>query len=199
MEIRMKLRIIAGLVAASLVGSVSASDVSYDNLTLSWNDSTIDGDGGSDLDLDGFGAGVSFSLNKNWYMALDTTMLSGNEGGVDADLDISTVNFGFHNPISNNTDFIAELGYAKADSEATFAGVTVSDDESAANLVLGFRGMATENFEWGASVQHMDFDDSTTFLNLEGRYYLADNFSLGLTGKFESDINIYALEARFDF
>lgn len=194
----MKLRIIAGLVAASLVGSVSASDVSYDNLTLGWNDATFE-DSSNDLDLDGFGAGVSFSLNKNWYMSLDTTMLSGNEAGVDLDLDLSTVNFGYHNAVSNNTDFIAELGYARSDVEATFGGVSASDDDSAANLVLGFRGMATDSFEWGASVQHMDFDDSLTFLNLEGRYYLADNFSLGLTGKFESDINIYALEARFDF
>ena len=83
--------------------------------------------------------------------------------------------------------------------EATFAGISGSEDDSAANLVLGFRGMATDNFEWGASVQHMDFDDATTFFNLEGRYYFTDSFSLGLEGKFESDVNIYALEARFDF
>lgn len=37
-------------------------------------------------------------------------MLSGNEAGVDLDLDLSTVNFGYHNVVSNNTDFIAELG-----------------------------------------------------------------------------------------
>ena len=190
---------IAGLVAATLIGSVSANDISYDNLSLSWNDATIDGDASPDIDLDGFGAGLSFSLNKDWYMKLDTTMLSGDEAGADFDLDLTTVNFGYHTAVSNNTDFIAELGYARSDAELSFGGVTASEDESAANLVLGFRGMATDSFEWGASVQHMDFDDSTTFLNLEGRYYFTDNFSLGLEGKFESDINIYALDARFDF
>lgn len=195
----MKLKFIAAVVAASLSSSVVADELSYDNLTVGYNESTFDVDGGSDLDLDGFGAGLSFSIADDWYLKLDTSMQSGDEAGVDLDLDLSTVNFGYHTAVSGNTDFIAELGYAAVDVEVSAGGFSASDDESAANLVLGFRGKPMANFEWGASVQHMDFDDSTTFFNLEGRYFFTDNFSLGLEGKFESDMNIYALEARFDF
>ncbi|GAA4364848.1 outer membrane beta-barrel protein [Kangiella marina] len=195
----MKLKLLAAVVAATFAGSAAAKDVSYNNASIGWSQSTFDVDGGSDLDLDGISGGLSFDLANNWYLKLDATRQSGEESGVDLDMDLATVNLGFNTAMSANTDFIAELGYARSDVEASFGGVTASEDEGAANALVGFRGMATDNFEWGASVQHMDFDDSMTFVNLEGRYHFTENFSLGLEGKFESDVNIYALEARFDF
>ena len=195
----MKLKLITAVVAATFASGVAAKDVSYNNASSGWSQSTCDVDGGSDVDLDGISGGLSFDLANNWYLKLDASRQSGEESGIDLDMDLATVNLGFKAGVSANTDFIAELGYAKSDVEATFGGISSSEDDSAANAVLGFRGMATDNFEWGASVQHMDFDDSLTFLNLEGRYFFTDTFSIGLEGKFEDDVNIYALEARFDF
>ena len=195
----MKFKLITAVVAAAFAGGVAAKDVSYNNASIGWAQSTVDVGGGSDVDSDGISGGLSFDLADNWYLKLDATRQNGEESGVDLDMDLTTVNFGFNTAVSANADFIAELGYARSDVEASIGGFSASEDDSAANAVLGFRGMATDNFEWGASVQHMDFDDSLTFLNLEGRYFFTDTFSIGLEGKFEDDVNIYALEARFDF
>lgn len=195
----MKFKLITAVVAATFASGVAAKDVSYNNASIGWSESSFDVDGGSDVDLDGISGGLSFDLADNWYLKLDAVRQSGEDSGFDLDMDLATVNFGFNTAVSSNTDFIAELGYAHSDVEVSFGGISSSEDDSAANAVLGFRGMATDNFEWGASVQHMDFDDSLTFLNLEGRYFFTDTFSIGLEGKFEDDVNIYALEARFDF
>ncbi len=176
--------------------SVAASDISYDNFTIGWNKADIDV---INFDTDGVGAGFSFGINDNWYAKLDTVRTSGDELGVDVDFDFSTINFGYHSEVTSSTDFIAELGYVKAETEVNAGFIGSSADDSGANLVLGFRGMATDNFEWGLNAQYLDLDDSSTFINLEGRYFFTDSFSLGLKGSFESDVNIYALTARFDF
>ncbi|MRX28412.1 outer membrane beta-barrel protein [Kangiella sp. HZ709] len=189
-------KLITLLVAAAFTGTVSASDLSYDNFTIGYNQVDLDG---ASFDLDGFNLGASFSLSPEWYVKLDTLMSSGDEAGVDVDFDLTTVNFGYHMPMSNGVDFIAELGYVGADAEVSSQFGSDSNDDSGANLVLGFRGLATDNFEWGLNVQYADLDESSTFINLEGRYYFTDSFSLGVRGSFESDINIYGINARFDF
>ncbi len=189
-------KLITLLVAAAFTGSVSANDLSYDNFTIGYNQVDLDG---TSFDLDGFNVGASFSLSPDWYVKLDTLRSSGDESGVDVDFDLTTVNFGYHMTMSNGVDFIAELGYVGADAEFSTQFGSESSDDSGANLVLGFRGLATDNFEWGLNVQYADLDESATFINLEGRYYFTDSFSLGVRGSFESDINIYGINARFDF
>ena len=194
-DLNMTKKLLALAIAGIFSSSVSATNVSYDNFTLGWSQASIDA-GVADIDADGFTAGVSFSFDDNWYGKVDTTRTSGDDFGADYDFDLSTINIGYRTEVSSNTDFIAELGYAKAEFDVS--GLA-SEDDSGYNVVLGFRGMPADNIELGANVQHIDLDGSSTFFNLEGRYFFTDSFSLGLKASFESDTNIYSLTARFEF
>ncbi|MHC9510042.1 hypothetical protein [Kangiella sp. M94] len=192
----MKTKLVAIALAGLFSGSALASDLSYDSIELGYSQLEMD----DFIDMDGLNADLTISFTPNWYISADTVMTSGSESGLSSDIDFSTLNVGFNTSISNSVDFIAELGAARYDVTVSLAGFgSGSDDDNAANAVIGFRGKAGDVFEWGANVNHMDFDDSLTFLNLEGRFFLTDTFSLGAKASIEDDMEIYSLTARFDF
>ncbi len=192
----MKTKLVALALAGLCSGSAMASNLSYDSIELGYSQLEMD----DFIDMDGLNADLTISFTPNWYISADTVMTSGSESGLSSDIDFSTLNVGFNTSISNSVDFIAELGAARYDVTVSLAGLgSGSDDDNAANAVIGFRGKAGDVFEWGANVNHMDFDDSLTFLNLEGRFFLTDAFSLGAKASIEDDMEIYSLTARFDF
>ncbi len=191
-------KLITLLLASVFASAASAKDVGYDYFTAGWNQVDVDFNSVS-FDLDGINLGGSFSILPEWYIKLDTLRSSGDENGVDLDFDLTTINAGYHMPMASNIDFIAELGYASSDVDASGFGQANLIDDSGANLLVGFRGFATPEFEWGINAQYFNLDNSSTFINLEGRYYLTNTLSLGLKASFESDVNIYGISARFDF
>lgn len=192
----MKTKIIALALAGLFSGSAIASDLSYDSFSVGYSQLEMD----DFIDMDGWDADISFSVAPNWYISADTVMTSGSEDGFSADIDFASINAGFNTSIGSNVDFIAELGATRYDIAASIDGFgSVSDDDNAANLVVGFRGKAGDVFEWGANINHKDFDDSLTFLNLEGRFFLTETFSIGGKASIEDDMEIYSINARFDF
>ena len=192
----MKKQLAALALAGLFSGSALASDLSYDSIELGYSQLEMD----DYIDMDGWNADLSISFASNWYVSADTVMTSGSESGLSSDIDFTTLNVGFNTSISNSVDFIAELGAARYDITVSLSGLgSGSDDDTAANAVIGFRGKAGDVFEWGANINHMDFDDSLTFLNLEARYFLTETFSLGAKASIEDDMDIYSLNARFDF
>ncbi|WP_417445977.1 hypothetical protein [Kangiella sp.] len=140
-------------------GLAMANNVSYDYI----QGGLIDYD-----NLDGVNFEFSKSFTDNIYGKIDYTDLD--NGGFD--VSILRINAGFNMELTNNTDFVAELGYE--DFDADF-GI----DDSGYNIMAGVRSMFTNDLEVGAYVSRSDVLDSTD-ITVEGRYHFDRNMSVAL-------------------
>ncbi|WP_223668500.1 hypothetical protein [Kangiella shandongensis] len=138
-----------------------ANGVSYDYVQGSVQDyDNFDG-----VEFDG-----SMSFNQNWYGRAE--VLKGETDHFDRDSDRYRINAGFHTPINNSVDFVAEAGYENIDQD-------LDVDDSGFNALAGFRGMASQNIELGGYAQYSDVLESTD-VTVEGRYHFNNKFSVGV-------------------
>ncbi|MCW8856797.1 MAG: hypothetical protein OQJ95_05485 [Kangiella sp.] len=140
-------------------GLAMANNVSYDYV----QGGLIDYD-----NLDGVNFEFSKSFTDNIYGKVDYSDLE--NGGFD--VSILRLNAGFNMELTNNTDFVAELGYEDIDADFGF-------DDSGYNMMAGIRSMFTNDLEVGAYVSHSDVLESTD-ITFEGRYHFDRNMSVAL-------------------
>lgn len=161
--------------AIALSGSVAlAGGVDYDYAQTGYVD--YDSENGFNIEL-------SKEFAENWYGRIDYTDVN--------DADAVRLNLGFKTALSNSTDFVAEAGY-----EDWSAG---SYSESGYNALVGLRGMATDNLEFGAYAQYSEVIESTD-LTVEGRYHFNDAFSVGVEiGNDDELEEHYGVNVRFSF
>jgi hypothetical protein len=172
-----------------------AEGPSYSYIKASYQEWELDtselGLGLSDIDGDGFGVAGSVGFGNSWHIFADYATA---EFESVVDIDLMTVGVGYHLGINDNTDFFAELGFAKGDIQ--FLG-----DDTGISYKIGVRGMVTPSFELFASIGEMDFDDIDIGAELAAGlwYTVSGNFALGAEGRFADDITRYGVGFRLYF
>jgi hypothetical protein len=184
-------------IAAALLiitGNALAAELSYDYAELRYVDTEIDGNGGSDLNGDGFELGGSIEIADNIHLFGSYQTLD-----FDFNVDISTVEVGagYMRPVASGTDFVARVSYIDAEADTGFATV----DDNGFGLSAGFRRLFAQQFEGRAFVNHVDLDDSgdSTSIELAGDYYFNNQFTAGLTLAFGDDETTLGIGGRYYF
>lgn len=169
----------------ALTSSITlAGEVSYDYGQAGF----LDYDG-----ADGYSLELSTSFTENFYGRIDYSDL--NADGFNGDASFTRLNLGYKTAISSSTDFIAELGYEDVDLDSGFT----SGSDNGYNALVGFRGMATNDFELGGYLSYSDVLESTD-LTVEGRYHFTPALSVAV--EFGNDDELdehYGVNLRFNF
>ena len=74
-----------------------------------------------------------------------------------------------------------------------------SEDETGFAISAGTRGLITSQFEVRGSVNHINLDNSDTFIEIAGDYHFTDVFSAGLTLEVAGDTDVISVGARWFF
>lgn len=181
------------LLAAVLVHGVALaqspeqpeSDLSYDYVELRFVD--VDTNGGDGLRFKG-----SYQFPSNWLIVGGITSLDFNRN---VDATIIEIGTGYVWDFKADFDLFATLQYVNVDFDTPGGS---SDDDGVA-FSAGTRGMISPEFEVRGSVNHINLDDSDTYLEIAGDYYFSQQFSAGLSVEFAGDTDIITIGARWYF
>lgn len=188
------LRYIAAVSALAIAAPVFADGVSYNYIEGSYERVEFDDDFSGDFDGDGFGIGGSFALNDQWHLfaGYSTADLD-----FDVDLDQLRLGGGFHMPISNNVDFVAEFSYVRLDASTSFGSV----DDDGFGLSIGARGMAADRLELAGWLDYVELDDSGDDTSIRGEawYNFTETFALGFSASSGDDVTQYGIGGRVYF
>lgn len=171
----------------------AAAELSYTNVGVGY---VLDGEFDLvNVDLDGFAISGSVAVADSFYVLGEYQSLETDPGN--ADLDRINVGVGFHTPVGSYVDFDGSFSYSDID--------VVNVDGNGFQLQAGLRGMPTGEFEWGAYLIYEDLDldnlggDSDTGYSFGGRYFFANNASVGANLRDVSDVQTLTIGLRFDF
>lgn len=138
----------------------------------------------NDFDVDG---GVivagSYDVQENVNIFGDFFVSTSSDSDVadDIDVDIYTLGIGYHTPISDKTDILADIALFNTNAEATTGAFSVERDDSGYKLGLGARHKLSEKVEVNARGDHRNSDDQTdTTFTLGGRYSFNPAISAGI-------------------
>ena len=174
-----------GTAAAQSSQRPAAADLSYSYAELRFVD--VDTNGGDGLKLGG-----SFELNGPWILLASITDLDF-DNNVDAS--ILQVGGGYVWNYTYNFDLIGTLQIVRTDVDA-FGG---SADDTGLALSAGTRGLLAPQFEVRASVNHINLDDSDTFLEFAGDYHFNDQVAAGISVELAGDTDVFTVGARWFF
>jgi hypothetical protein len=141
---------------------------------------------------DGIRIGGSFDLGNHWLILGEFTDADFNNN---VDASILQVGAGYVWNYSDSFDFLAALEFVRADAD-TPGG---SSDDSGFALSGGVRGFIAPQFEVRGSVNHVNLDDSDTYLELAGDFYFTQQFAAGLSLEFAGDSDLFSIGARWYF
>lgn len=154
-------------------------------------DDELDGDG---ITLDG-----SVLVSENVFLSGQYQTVDFSDDGVDLDLNWLSAGIGYRMAVSANTDVYGLATYENIETEASYYGSSLSDDENGYGFTAGVRSLVTSNIELDGQIGYIDIDDSDTFLSAGARYYFNKNFSVGANYKTLDDIDLVSLTARYSF
>jgi hypothetical protein len=103
---------------------------------------------------------------------------------------------GYRYPLNQDTDIYGRLAYIDQDIDAP--GGQGGDDDGL-GLQARIRHRLNQEFEVEGGIQHVDVADSDTSLQVEGRYYFQESFSVGLGLTFGGDADAIGVSARLSF
>ncbi|MEO0364646.1 MAG: hypothetical protein AAF265_04030 [Pseudomonadota bacterium] len=175
--------------ALALGANAQATDVSYDFLEVRFVDTEIDG---SNADGDGFRLGGSYNFHENWLVVGSYTSQD-----FDGNVDLTgfEVGVGYVWPVDPRYDVFATGSFI--DYETEFDSFEVSDDGF--RLTGGIRSRFNEQFEARAILNYVDQDNSDTFVQLAGDYYVTDEFAVGIALDVGSDNDTITFGGRWFF
>lgn len=181
--------LLVGLLAQSVALAQSnlqqRTDLSYNYAELRFVD--VDTNGGDGIAFNG-----SFDLQNNWLIVGGITSIDF-DNNVDATwLELGA---GYVWPVSEDFDLVSTLRFVSGDLDTPFGG---SDDNGFA-LSSGVRGLLTPQFEVRGSVNHINLDNSDTYLEIAGDYYITPQVSAGLSLEFAGDSDAITIGARWFF
>jgi hypothetical protein len=162
-----------------------ATNLNYTYAELRFVD--VDSNSGDGLSFKG-----SYDLNNNWLIVGGITSLDFNNN-VDATL--IEIGAGYVWDYNADFDLVATLRYVNASIDNPGG----DDDDSGFALSAGTRGMLTPQFEIRGSVNHINLDDSDTYLELAGDYHFTPRFSAGLSLEFAGDTDVITIGGRWYF
>lgn len=141
---------------------------------------------------DGFRLNGSWDLGNNWLVVGGMTSADFN-GGVD--LTTLEIGGGYVWRYAPDWDIVGTARFIRAEVD-TPGG---SSDDNGIALSGGVRGLLAEKFEIRGSVNHVNLDDSDTYLELAGDYYFTPQIAAGLSLEFAGDTDLISLGARWYF
>lgn len=174
-----------GTAAAQSSQPRTTSDLSYSYAELRFVD--VDTNGGDGLKLGG-----SLDLNGPWILIGSITDLDF-DNNVDAS--ILEVGGGYVWHYNPTFDLVGTLALVRTDVDSLGG----SADDTGLALSAGARGMLAPQFEIRASVNHVNLDNSDTFLEIAGDYYFTDQVAAGLSVELAGDSDVFTVGARWFF
>ena len=161
------------------------NDLSYSFVELRFVD--VDVSGG-----DGFRLAGSYELDGQWILVGALTALDFNNN-----VDTTLLEFGggYVWNYSDNFDLVSTLRLVRAEVDTPGGDA----DDSGFAFSAGARGLLAPQFEIRGSVNHINLDNSDTYLTLAGDYYFSDQISAGVSLDFAGDTDTFSLGARWYF
>ena len=120
------------------------------------------------------------------YGQLDTS-------GISVDLESADGGVGFHFPLSNTVDVVAEVAYLYAKVDADQFG---SEDDTGYGVNVGLRAMLTPKFELNGGVSYTDVSDSETAGFAGVVYSFTDMFAVTAGVSVGQDVTSYGAGVR---
>ena len=177
----------------ALAGPALADGPNYNYLEVRYQGMELDG-AGFDVDGDGLGLSGSFEIGDMWQVFANY-----NNNGFDFDVDLDEIQLGggFHAPLTNNVDFVANFAWVRFEIDSPIGGV----DDDGIGASIGLRGMVTDRFELAGFVNYIDLDDGGDDTSVGGQawYSFTENFALGFQASASDDITRYGIGARLYF
>lgn len=202
-----------------LATSVNAQ-ISYDYLEAGYEKVTfepfklIDADTQLVFDsLDGDGPIFegSFSFGRNYFAYADFDFTSMNIGGDlgsvlgielsgDSAIDLSTQVLGVGYHTDGDRQFVAKVGFSRWAVDSVFW----KEATLGYAIELGGRGLLSDNFEWEANIDYIDFDandgpSGELGVNAALRYHFGNSFSTNFSASTTENEVTYGLNFRFNF
>ncbi len=178
-----------GLLAQGIAIAQTAEEqqvgLSYTYAELRYVD--VDTSGG-----DGIRFNLSYELENNWMIVGGLTSLDFNNN---VDVTVVELGGGYIWQYSKDFDIVSTLRFVQSDVDNPGGG---SDDNGFA-VSTGVRGLLAPQFEMRGSVNHINLDNSDTYLELAGDYYFTERFSAGASLEFAGDSDIFTIGARWFF
>ncbi|MDJ0701433.1 MAG: outer membrane beta-barrel protein [Woeseiaceae bacterium] len=171
--------------AAQTQQQATTGDLSYSFAELRFVD--VDTAGG-----DGFRLGGSFELEGPWILVGALTALDFNN---DVDSTLLEVGGGYVWDYNDDFDLVSTLQLVRAEVDTPVGDA----DDTGFAFSAGARGLLAPQFEIRGSVNHINLDDSDTYLQLAGDYYFTDQISAGISLDFAGDTDSFTLGARWYF
>lgn len=201
----MKTKLAVALLALSAcplaVASETATSPSFDYVNGSFVSNKFDAE-----TLTGVGAEFSRSFNNDWFFMANIAASSDSmsDGGVDFDLDLTTMGASVGYQFFKNDNAIAYafagLVYAEAEVAASGFG-SASVDDTGYNAGVGYRIRTSENFELDGRVEGIRLMDETDLqFSARGSYFFAPQWAA--TAGFsmvDSDNSSFSLGVSYHF
>lgn len=148
----------------------------------------------TDVDGDGFAIGGSFEIGDMWQVIGSYSTADLDFG---LDYDQLMLGGGFHAPVTDNVDLVANFMYVRID----VGGTGGDTDDDGLGMSVGLRGFAAPRLELGGFVDYVDLDDAGDDTSIRGQawYYLTPDFALGLDISSGDDITTWGLGGRYYF
>ena len=161
------------------------SELSYTYAELRFVDVDISGG-------DGFQLAGSYELDGPWILVGALTALDFNNN---VDSSLLEIGGGYVWNYSDDFDLVSTLRLVRAEVDTPGGDA----DDSGFAFSAGARGLLAPQFEIRGSVNHINLDNSDTYLQLAGDYYFSDQLSAGVSLDFAGDTDSFSLGARWFF
>ena len=138
-----------------------------------------------DVDLaggDGFRLNGSYRLDNNWLIVGGITALDFNNNVDSSTLEIGG---GYVWNYSESFDVVSSLRFVRIDVDTPFGG----GDDNGFAISAGPRG----------SINHINLDNSDTYLELAGDYHFSPELAVGASLEFAGDTDVFTIGARWFF
>jgi hypothetical protein len=173
--------------------TAAAQELSYNYVQGAYGSVDLD-DSSFSSDGDGLGIGGSMIINENFHITGEYQTADMDFG---VDLNLLEVNLGYHTTVSENLDFVAQVGYL--DLEVDAAG-PISADDDAFLIGGGVRAAMNENSEIYGGLDYVDFDQGDGEMRANAGFLigLTDKLDVGLKASFWDDVTIYQVHLRYN-
>ena len=161
------------------------SDLSYSFAELRFVD--VDTSGGDGIRLAG-----SWELDGPWILVGALTALDFNNN---VDTTLLEIGGGYVWNYSEDFDLVSTLRLVRAEVDTPGGDA----DDSGFAFSAGARGFLAPQFEIRGSVNHINLDNSDTYLQLAGDYHFTDQISAGVSLDFAGDTDSFSLGVRWFF
>ena len=186
------------LALALLSTTATASEVKWDSLEVSKQKVNNE----HFYNFDGHGYSGTRLINDSIILSASKRELSSDVNiwgfNVDLEAEVLALSIGGKKSVSHKTDLYFLVSYLDLSAKASILGYSESSSESGEGLSVGIRSMVSHDFELSAQANFYDADLDNSII-IGGHYFLADNFSLGMSYEKDSESAGTNIVARMYF